>query len=208
MYGPDATDGSIDHVARLYVDPAASPIESGGGWSRVRESNPRPHDYKSSALPTELTRRGPQNTGLICDDAATPASSRRVRPTTGTIQETIWARWDRTDASRATLARDQLGWRRHSKTHPTPPSQVAHATRTSAEVYPAARKSSLDHSTRLRPGQLPWPVDVGLLTQPDSGHEVSVTPRKLLGQRMLEKSSRIRADIKQQCPDVPLSTAF
>ena len=25
--------------------------------SRVRESNPRPHDYKSSALPTELTRR-------------------------------------------------------------------------------------------------------------------------------------------------------
>lgn len=34
-----------------------------GGWlgvleSRVRGSNPPPHDYKSSALPTELTRRG------------------------------------------------------------------------------------------------------------------------------------------------------
>jgi|DEB0MinimDraft_3_1074331.scaffolds.fasta_scaffold00342_6 hypothetical protein len=30
--------------------------------SRVRESNPRPHDYKSSALPTELTRRIEQAT--------------------------------------------------------------------------------------------------------------------------------------------------
>jgi hypothetical protein len=30
--------------------------------SRVRESNPRPHDYKSSALPTELTRRTGQAT--------------------------------------------------------------------------------------------------------------------------------------------------
>jgi hypothetical protein len=28
-------------------------------WSRVRGSNSPPHDYKSSALPTELTRRGP-----------------------------------------------------------------------------------------------------------------------------------------------------
>ena len=27
-------------------------------WSRVRGSNSPPHDYKSSALPTELTRRG------------------------------------------------------------------------------------------------------------------------------------------------------
>ena len=32
-------------------------IKTDGLWSRVRESNSRPHDYKSSALPTELTRQ-------------------------------------------------------------------------------------------------------------------------------------------------------
>lgn len=33
----------------------------GEQWSRVRGSNSPPHDYKSSALPTELTRRGSGN---------------------------------------------------------------------------------------------------------------------------------------------------
>lgn len=37
--------------------------------SRVRGSNPPPHDYKSSALPTELTRRGDQSTGRPGDGA-------------------------------------------------------------------------------------------------------------------------------------------
>ena len=54
------------------------------GWSRERESNPRPHDYKSSALPTELSR--PRNS--TCSAAvsgrfhATPLSYQSVRKAT------------------------------------------------------------------------------------------------------------------------------
>src|SRR2546422_663986 len=35
-------------------------------WCRVEESNPRPTDYKSAALPTELTRH--RETLYVCDD--------------------------------------------------------------------------------------------------------------------------------------------
>ena len=34
-------------------------------WSRQTDSNPRPADYKSAALPTELCRRLKQNTLII-----------------------------------------------------------------------------------------------------------------------------------------------
>ena len=57
---------------------------SGGdfvAWSRVRESNSRPHDYKSSALPTELTRRG--LCVILCDIRCAGACRPVVRLTGG-----------------------------------------------------------------------------------------------------------------------------
>ena len=47
------------HFDGLTIMHCSSSIASelGKQWSRVRGSNSPPHDYKSSALPTELTRR-------------------------------------------------------------------------------------------------------------------------------------------------------
>ena len=39
--------------------------QSNSVWSRQTDSNPRPADYKSAALPTELCRRLKQNTLII-----------------------------------------------------------------------------------------------------------------------------------------------
>src|SRR3546814_5964201 len=35
---------------------ASPPIGAGGRWCRLEDSNPWPDDYKSTALPTELSR--------------------------------------------------------------------------------------------------------------------------------------------------------
>ena len=40
-------------------------VESNSVWSRQTDSNPRPADYKSAALPTELCRRLKQNMLII-----------------------------------------------------------------------------------------------------------------------------------------------
>lgn len=53
-------DYSLPNVVRNAATDRARRVDV-GTESRVRESNPRPHDYKSSALPTELTRRDRTN---------------------------------------------------------------------------------------------------------------------------------------------------
>ena len=50
---------------------------------RVEESNPRPTDYKSAALPTELTRR--RETLYVCGDPD-PGNSRMLRASTYLIR--------------------------------------------------------------------------------------------------------------------------
>src|SRR5256885_14256375 len=45
-----------------------------GNWCRLQDSNPRPPDYKSGALPTELSRHE------LSDDLAAAAESKLLRP--------------------------------------------------------------------------------------------------------------------------------
>ena len=46
------------------------PAFTGSSWSWWTDSNPRPADYKSAALPTELYRRLKQNTLIIATKAS------------------------------------------------------------------------------------------------------------------------------------------
>ncbi len=62
----------IDATRRAIAPRWTSQWRAWPGWSRVRESNPRPHDYKSSALPTELTRRSSQITCVTSGDSWGP----------------------------------------------------------------------------------------------------------------------------------------
>ena len=49
----DVFSAVVDSTSRLLWPPYLSLLK---GWCRMRDSNPRPTDYKSAALPTELIR--------------------------------------------------------------------------------------------------------------------------------------------------------
>lgn len=53
LYSPIALDEEADPLARGQREVA---FDSSEEWCRLRDSNPRPPDYKSEALPTELNR--------------------------------------------------------------------------------------------------------------------------------------------------------
>ena len=69
--------GRLSPGERCLTFPRNSCLDS-GGWSRVRDSNPRPPVYKTDALPTELTRQDDQSPSFVRISAAAQSTPRPV----------------------------------------------------------------------------------------------------------------------------------
>ena len=83
-----------------------SSFVSSMSWRRLQESNPRPSDYKSAALPSELNRARPTSAPLAAGFSQTSVKNLR-----GSVR-----RWARPDERRCTRfgAREAIGLRRRS----------------------------------------------------------------------------------------------
>ena len=87
--GPSRCGGRTSAASRLVRRLTGIPTGSDAAcgllskWCRLQGSNPRPHDYKSRALPAELNRHGPQHS--ICPAGNKPPANQSHGPRRRTL---------------------------------------------------------------------------------------------------------------------------